>query len=138
MNILLTLVCVFMQSSTHTQQLTESEQRAVLQEAQIAYENGVEMQSVDPVASTQSFKNAANRYQLLVSDGVENGKLWYNLGNAYLQSGEVGEAIASYKSAQRFIPLNGRLKTNLEHARLLVQNPIKGEYSKTIIKRLTF
>ncbi len=133
--VLLSVIVSMAPTNSH---LTDSQQQAVLQEAQASYTQGVAMQSTDPVASQQSFKNAANRYQVLVSDGIENGKLWYNLGNAYLQNKEVGEAIASYKSAQHFIPLDSRLRTNLAYARSLVHYPTEGKDSATILKRLTF
>lgn len=138
MNLFLTLICLSVSLTTTQRHLTEVQQQAVLHEANNAYAQGVAMQSTDPVSSQQSFKTAANRYQLLVTDGVENGKLWYNLGNAYLQSHEVGEAIAAYKSAERFVPLDGRLKANLSYARSLVDDPFDGKNSKSIFKRLTF
>jgi tetratricopeptide (TPR) repeat protein len=118
--------------------LTVEQQIAVLDEAQDAYDRAIRLQTADPVASKESFRRAANRYQLLVDDGIENGKLWYDLGNAQLQSGEIGEAIAAYRSAQRYIPSDGRMSTNLEYARSLVTNPMLPEDSTSILKRLAF
>lgn len=119
-------------------QLTPDQQAAVLQEAQVAYDSGISLQTTDPVASKESFRRSANRFQILVDDGIENGKLWYNLGNAQLQAGEVGEAIAAYRSAQRYIPSNDRFLANLQHARTLVSNPIRTENTRSMLKRLAF
>ena len=119
-------------------QLTPDQQTAVLHEAQVAYDSGISLQTADPVASKESFRRSANRFQILVDDGIENGKLWYNLGNAQLQAGKVGEAIAAYRSGQRYIPSDGRLLANLQHARTLVSNPIKAEDTTSILKRLAF
>ncbi len=118
--------------------LTNEQQIAVLDEAQNAYDNAIQLQTADPVASKESFRRAANRYQLLVDDGIENGELWYDLGNAQLQSGEIGEAIAAYRAAKRYIPSDGRLQTNLEYARSLVANKMSSEDTTSILKRLAF
>lgn len=131
------ILCVLAFSSPEVH-LTHAQQIAVLEEAQSAYDNAIRLQTADPVASKESFRRAANRYQLLVDDGVENGKLWYDLGNAELQSGEIGEAIAAYRSAQRYMPSDGRLLVNLEHARSLVVNPMNSEDSSSMLKRFAF
>jgi len=132
-----TLLCVLAFSSPDFQ-LTHEQQIAVLEEAQSAYDHAVQLQTADSVASKESFRRSANRYQLLVDDGVENGKLWYDLGNAQLQSGEIGEAIAAYRAAQRYMPSDGRLLVNLEHARSRVVNPMNSENSTSMLKRLAF
>lgn len=132
-----TLCCVLSLSSPDVH-LSHEQQIAVLEEAQQAYDRAIQLQTADPVASKESFRRAANRYQLLVDDGIENGKLWYNLGNAQLQSDEIGEAIAAYRSAQRHMPSDGRVITNLKYARSFVTKPILAEDSPSILKRLAF
>jgi tetratricopeptide (TPR) repeat protein len=118
--------------------LTTQQQNAVLEEAQQAYAQGIRLLTTDTVASKESFRRAANRFRLLVDDGIENGKLWYDLGNAELQSGEIGEAIAAYRSAQRYIPSDGRLAGNLEYARSQVVSSIERENTTSMLKRFAF
>ncbi len=132
-----TIVLALITTTTEIR-LSHEQQIAVLQEAQIAYDHAVELQTADPVAAKESFRRAANRFQVLVDDGIENGKLWYDLGNAQLQVGEIGEAIAAYRSASRYIPSDGRVETNLEYARSLVTNRIDGENSTSLLNRLAF
>jgi len=132
-----TLVCIFAMYSSELH-LSHEQQIAVLSEAQGAYDNAIQLQTSDPVASKEMFRRSANRYQLLVDDGVENGKLWYNLGNAQLQAGEIGEAIAAYRSSKMYIPSDGRLSTNLEYARTLVPNQIETKGAISILQRITF
>ncbi len=138
MTILTTLTTVLLSLSSNQLHLTHDQQTAVLQEAQVAYDTGVSLQTADPVASKESFRRSAERFQILVNDGIENGKLWYDLGNAQLQAGEIGEAIGAYRSAQRYIPSDGRLTANLQYARSKVSNPIKSESTTSILKRLAF
>jgi hypothetical protein len=136
MNLLIiTMLCVF---SSAEMRLTPKQQATVLHEAQTSYDSGVSLQSADPVAAKESFRRSANRFQVLVNDGVVNGRLWFNLGNANVQAGEIGKAIAAYRSAQHYIPSDGRLQANLMHARTLVDNPIIGTTKRTFLDRLTF
>lgn len=134
----LTTITLALLTAAAPLQLTSEQQIAVLQEAQIAYDKGISLQTADPVASKEAFRTSAERFNILVDDGIENGKLWYNLGNAQLQTGEIGEAIAAYRSAKRYIPSDGRVEPNLEYARSLVNNPISGENTTSILSRLAF
>ena len=135
---LLTTITLALLASTSPLRLTSEQQTAVLQEAQIAYDNGIALQTADPVASKEAFRKSTERFQILVDDGIENGKLWYNLGNAQLQTGEIGKAIAAYRSAKRYTPSDGRVGPNLKYARSLVTNPISGESVTSLFSRLAF
>lgn len=52
-----------------------------------------------------------------ISEGVQNGKLYYNIGNIYFQLGDMGRAILSYRKAALLIPGDRNLKENLLAAR---------------------
>jgi len=132
MNILLVLITVL------STQLTDAQQSALLEEAQNYYQIGVTQQQTDQFSAKNSFRKAAQKFKLLTDVGVENGKLWYNQGNAFLQCGEVGEAIAAYRSAERFIPTNARLEANLNHARSLSGDSLQSKSTSSLIERLAF
>lgn len=104
--------------------LTDEQRREILAEAQQAYDRGVAIRRDDPIGAREQFRSAADRFQVLVEDGIENGRLLYNLGNAHLQADEVGEAIANYRRAQRYLPNDERLRSNLSYARSLVRSRI--------------
>lgn len=60
---------------------------------------------------------AAAQFESLVEDfGIDNGYLFYNIGNAYYEAGEKGKAILFYKRAERLIPGFDDLKYNLKKA----------------------
>ncbi len=123
--------------STH---LTDAQQAALLDEAQSAYQFGTSQQQSDPFSAKKSFKTAAQKFKLLTDSGIENGKLWYNQGNAYLQCEEVGEAIAAYRSAERFIPTDARLKSNLAYARSMISGSVSvsDESASSPLEQLAF
>ena len=91
-------------------------------EAQAAYERGVAARRTDPAASLAAFRESVRLWASVRADGAENGPLEFNLGNAYLESGDVGRAIASYLRAERFIPGDADLAGNLAHARSTVSS----------------
>ena len=68
----------------------------------------------------ERYDEAAERYQSLLARGVENGVLYYNLGNARLKSGHTGEALWAYLRAQALMPRDADLRANLTHAQTLL------------------
>ncbi|MFG0266286.1 MAG: BatD family protein [Rhodopirellula sp. JB055] len=68
-------------------------------------------------AAKEEFSLAATRYQTLVDAGVENPQLYANLGNACLQSGQIGRAMVAYERALKWDPENDSIRTRLWLAR---------------------
>jgi len=99
--------------------------RSVLTEANAAYDQGAAILRTKPQTAMASFVKAIEGYESLVDDGVRNGRLYYNLGNAYLQVGRVGLAIANYRRAQRLLSGDPQLEHNLTYARSLRRNSIE-------------
>ncbi|MFH1244966.1 MAG: tetratricopeptide repeat protein, partial [Candidatus Omnitrophota bacterium] len=52
----------------------------------------------------EKFDQAITAYEQELSLGRESGPLYYNLGNAYFKSGQLGRAILNYLRAERLIP----------------------------------
>lgn len=66
-----------------------------------------------------AFSKAALRFEALGSAGDYPGMAWYNAGNSWFFSGEIGRAIACYKQAQVYRPFDPLIKENLKAARAL-------------------
>ncbi len=105
-----------------TVQLSDSQCQTILKEASELYAHGLGVATTDTVEAKDSFKAAAEKYQLLVDSGIHNSRLYLNLGNAWLQSGLTGRAIANYERALKLDPYNATIDTNLEFANALVVN----------------
>jgi tetratricopeptide (TPR) repeat protein len=88
--------------------------------AQAAYDHGVATLRTDPQASAAAFRESIEAWERLLATGIRNGELEFNLGNARLQSGDVGRAIAAYLRAERLMPGDPDLQANLAHARSMV------------------
>lgn len=74
-------------------------------------------ESCNVLYAAQQYAKAADCYQTMVDDGVHNGPLHMNLGNAHLHLGNLGEAIFHYRQAQLFLPRDSELKAHLAEAR---------------------
>jgi tetratricopeptide (TPR) repeat protein len=69
----------------------------------------------------QKFSEAAAAYEKLISEGVSSGPLYFNLGNAFFKSGELGRAIAAYRTAEKLSPRDAEIRAYLKFARAQVQ-----------------
>ncbi|MCA9159760.1 MAG: BatD family protein, partial [Planctomycetales bacterium] len=96
--------------------LSKAQQATLLDEAGATYTKAIEVAQTDSADAKELFQSAASKYQLLVDSGIRNGKLYADLGNAYLQCGELGYAIVNYERALRFEPNNRQVAVNLQFA----------------------
>jgi hypothetical protein len=89
-------------------------------EAQSKYDEAAALVVNDPEHARELFRESAAKFQRIVDSGISNGELFFNLGNALVQSDDLGRAIGAYLEAQRLLPGDTRIETNLAHARSLV------------------
>lgn len=62
------------------------------------------------------FREAAELYEQVIAGGMENGHLYYNLGNVYFRMGDLAGAILNYVKAQNLLPRDEDIEANLEYA----------------------
>lgn len=118
--------------------MTSEKREAILADATAAYDQGASLIRSQPDRAMTLFQQAIDAYEKLIADGVVNGRLYYNLGNAYLQIGEVGKAIVNYRRAQRLMPGDPQLEHNLRHARSLRRNNIESEAKRALLRTAFF
>ena len=91
---------------------------ALAEEATDAFQEGNRLAGSDPAAAQAHYERAALRLEHLIREGgVENGKLYYNLGNIWYQRGDLGRSILNYRRAEQYIPNNVNLRQNLAFVR---------------------
>ena len=71
----------------------------------------------------KDYTKAMEAYISILDLGVESGNLYYNLGNSFFKSGKIGYAIVCYDRANRIRPRDSDIKSNLEYARSLIDDP---------------
>ena len=69
------------------------------------------------------FAEAASAYDTLAKSGQYSAALYFNLGNAFFKSGQIGRAIAAYRQAEQITPRDPDLRANLQFARNQTPSP---------------
>ncbi len=116
--------------------LSPQQQSTLLSEATTAYEQGIATAETDSADAKQSLALARTKYQMLIDSGINNAELFTNLGNADLQTGRLGNAIASYEKALLIDPRNVQAKRNLAFANRKVEGETTNVRSAHPIARL--
>ena len=79
-------------------------------------------QRFNQAASPDDFARAAHQYSRIGDGNGEHdgdfvsGAVLYNTGNAWMRAGNVGQALAAYRQAQRYRPRDAYLAANLQNA----------------------
>jgi len=73
------------------------------------------------------FQKAIDIYQKIIQAGLNNSKVYYNLGNAYFRNQELGNAILNYRRAERLDPRDEDIKANIEYVKLYTLDKIQVE-----------
>ena len=71
------------------------------------------------------FSQAIDLYESILDNGFVNGELYYNLGNAYYKTGDLGKAVLNYERALKLMPNDEDLKHNLQLANLVITDRIE-------------
>jgi len=93
--------------------LASETRKTILIEANAAYEAAEEIVDAEPAKARQQFASSAQGYQLLVDEGVRNSNLFFNLGNAWLRSGDETNAVVNYHRALWMNPDHAGAHKNL-------------------------
>ena len=78
------------------------------------------------------YAEAAQQYEALVARGYGDASVYFNLGNAYLESGDLGRAILSYLRARELSPRASDIRTNLDLARSMTVDRVAAERGSLI------
>ena len=75
----------------------------------------------------EEYAEAAQRYEALIGLGYRAAAVHYNLGNAYLESGDLGRAILNYLRAEELSPRDPDILANLDIARNRTVDQLQAE-----------
>jgi len=70
----------------------------------------------------REYEKASEEYAKILNIDSESGPLYFNIGNTFFKMGKTGYAILAYKKAQRLMPGDGDLKSNLAYAESLTED----------------
>ncbi len=99
-------------------ELTESEIADLYGQGKELFREANDIAIKDPQQARELYAKAALRFERIAREGgVENGRLYYNIGNAHFRMNDIGRAILNYRKAQQYIPNDVNLQQNLDYAR---------------------
>ena len=70
----------------------------------------------------REYEKASQVYAKILDIYTESGPLYFNIGNTFFKMGKIGYAILAYKKAQRLMPGDSDLKSNLAYAESLTED----------------
>ncbi|HSF16039.1 MAG TPA: tetratricopeptide repeat protein [Vicinamibacteria bacterium] len=73
----------------------------------------------------QRYDEAVEVYEAMRAQGIEDGALYYNLGNAYFKAGRLGRAVLNYERARELMPGDPDVRANLAFASELVAESVE-------------
>lgn len=85
-------------------------------QAEALYAQGMELAANDAAGASAKFRESAELLAVELRQ-VDSAAMHFNRANALLQAGDLGEAIAEYRSAELRSPADPRIATNLAEAR---------------------
>ncbi len=93
----------------------------------------------NPEEARELYQKSAMRFERIIREGgIHNGKLYYNIGNAYFRMKDMGRAILNYRRAEQYIPNDANLCENLHYARTRRLDKIEIKEKILILKTLFF
>ena len=103
------------------------------------FRQATDLIAMDPEQAKALYLKAALRFERIAQEGnIQNGKLYYNMGNTYFRMGDIGRAILHYRRAQRLIPNDANLQQNLRYARSKRIDQIEEPQQTKVWKTLLF
>lgn len=111
----------------------------ILAQAEERFARGVSSLTTDRAAADQALDESISLFRRLAEDhGIRNGRLFYNLGNAYLLRGDVGRAVLNYRRAGRLLPGDENVAANLAEARRRVSSRITAHAEEQALRTFVF
>ena len=108
-------------------------------EASSMFAEADKLASSDPDKAKSLYQKSIARFDRIIKEGgIENGKLYYNIGNTYFRIKDIGRAILYYRRAEQYLGNDINLQQNLEFARNTRKDQIKEKQKTKILKTLFF
>ncbi len=75
------------------------------------------IREADTAYTSGDFRLAAQLYQQIVDTGIQSSEIYFNLGNAYFQLRDLGNALVNYRRAEQVSPRDDDLRLNMARIR---------------------
>jgi tetratricopeptide (TPR) repeat protein len=93
----------------------------VLTASSFGADTSASFDSANKLYGQGKFPEAAAAYEQMIKSGTVSPAIYFNLGNAYFKSGQLGRAIAALREAENLSPRDPDMRANLQFIRGRVQ-----------------
>ncbi len=119
--------------------LEPAELETTFREANDLFREANQIAAADPSQAFDLYQRSARRYERIIDEGgIENGRLYYNLGNAYFRMNDIGRAILNYRKAEQYIAGDANLRQNLRYARTRRLDRFEEQTQTRVLRTLLF
>lgn len=119
--------------------LDRGQAEQILSEGEGFFRQANDKVASDPEVAKDLYGKAVLRFERIAKEGgIENGELYYNIGNAYFRMGDIGRSILNYRRAERYISNNSDLHQNLSYARTKRMDQVEEKQETRVLKTLFF
>ena len=110
-----------------------------LRNAENAFSEGNKLSATDTAAAMEQYDKSILYFQKLIDDyGISNSHLYYNIGNAWMMKGDIGQSILNYRRAEELEGADTDVAGNLTYARSLRVDQIPVPVEKKVMETLFF
>ena len=137
-NIIILIICLFVLGiAVSAGTLSTQHASSLFNQANDAFRQA--NSTADSQQAKSLYENAILLYEKIVTGGrIQNARLYYNLGNAYLLKGSLGKAVLNYRRAEKLDAADENIRKNLAFARSRRIDQIKPKTEEQIVKTLFF
>jgi len=119
--------------------LSSAEKKELYRQGTEYFHQAAERSGNAQAAARDLYDKALLRFERLVAEGnVNNGKLYYNIGNIYFLLNDIGRAILNYRRAEQYIPNDPNLIKNIAYVTGMRQDRLKLQDNEKILQTLFF
>ncbi len=137
--ILSQIFCSGAEAAKSSEAITAEEISSLFHEANSMFSQANKLSLSDPEKATSLYKKSILRFERIIKDGgIENGKLYYNIGNIYFRIKDIGRAILNYRKAAQYIGNDINLQKNLQFARNTRKDQIEEKQETKVLKTVFF
>jgi len=131
--------CLCAEAAESSQPISNEELSRLFHEANSFFSEANKLALSDPQQATSLYEKSILRLERIIKDGgIENGRLYYNIGNIYFRIKDIGRAILNYRRAAQYIGNDLNLQKNLEFARNTRKDQIEEKQETKILKTVFF
>jgi len=133
------LPTIFLSAQAHASSLDATQAAVLFREGNALFRKANDLAGAHPKRARDLYRKSVMRFEKIIREGkIHNGKIYYNIGNAYFRMNDLGRAILNYRRAGQYIPNDPNLRQNVSYARARRLDRIQTRQETRVLETLFF